>query len=342
MNNENNQFILLNESNNSNNSLSLFEKTTNKLILQHPIETNLSLLNEDIINKNNTIIETYGGHLVTLFNYDNIWYSLIDNQITNNIPTEFNDIINNLNINYYYLFMLNNNTLIKKNNKYNLIYVKQKYDLNEINIEYLNINKQKRLSFANLNELSFFLYNISQSNIKSSKLTIEGIIIFINNTFIKIQTECYKNVIKLKPKNKNIHIGYLELYQKDLLLNYLPFDTEYSVDILKRINISLKTIAEEILNLYYFIQNNTCYDILPDIYTNILNDINHKYNYSTKNKYSIKINIHHIYYYIKNMNTTQLIDVYKNRHILEKNILFDKIINKNCIYTKTQIYFLSK
>ena len=68
-----------------------------------------------------------------------------------------------------------------------------------------------------------------------------------------------------------VHIGYLQLYQKDLLLNYLPFESDYSVDILKRINISLKTISEEILNLYYFINNsNNIFDILPDIYIKII------------------------------------------------------------------------
>ena len=50
----------------SNNNL--IEKNTDKLILQHPIESTKSLLNDDVINKNNIIIEIYGGHLVTLFN----------------------------------------------------------------------------------------------------------------------------------------------------------------------------------------------------------------------------------------------------------------------------------
>jgi hypothetical protein len=332
MNNDLNHLFILSNNN-------LIEKNTNKLILQHPIETIKPLLNNDIINTNNIIMEIYGGNLVTLFNYDNMWYSLIDNQITNIIPIELNDIINELNINYYYLFMLNNNTLIKKYTKFNLIYIKQKYDLNEIIIEHKIMNKQKRLTFITLNEMHFFLDNITLNNNKSTKLTIEGIIVFINNTFIKIQTECYKNVIKLKPKNKNIHIGYLELYQKDLLLNYLPFNTEYSVDILKRINISLKTIAEEIFNLYYFIKNNTAiYVSLPDIYRYILNDINQKY----KLKYPTHINIHYIYYFIKNLDINKIIDIYKNRYILEQHILFNKIINKNCIYTKTQVYLLSK
>ena len=87
-------------------------------------------------------------------------------------------------------------------------------------------------------------------------------------------------------------------------------------------------------NLYYFIQNNTYNELLPDTYKYILNDI--------KNKYPTYINIHHIYYYIKNLDTNQIIDIYKNRYILEQNLLFNKIINKNCIYTKTQIYLLSK
>jgi len=326
MNNHHDLFI-------SNNNL--IEINTNKIILQYPTEKTLFISDDIINNNNNIIIEFYGGKLITLFNYQNKWFSLIDNNINDCILNEFNEIINGLNPDYYYLFMLNNNTLIKKYHKFNLIYIKQKYDFIEINIEQYNLYKQKRLVFTSSTELHACLSNISSNNIKSTKITMEGFIIFTNNTFVKIQTECYRNIIKLKPKNPNIHIGYLELYQQNQLLNYLPFESEYSVDILKRISISLKTISEEILNLYYFVnKSRDIVNILPDIYKKIINDINHKY--------TTKINIHHVYYYIKNLNINYLIDVYKNRHILDNNFLFDKIINKNCVYTKTQIYFLSK
>jgi hypothetical protein len=232
MNDQNNLSILNNN---------LIEINTNKIILQYPIEEKSlnQLSNDDIIDKNNIIIEFYGGKLITLFNYQNNWFSLFDDKINNIIPSEFNEIMNELNPDYYYLFMLNDNTLIKKYHKFNLIYIKQKYDFVEINIEQFKLYKQKRLLFLSLNDLHLFLSNISSNNNKSNKLTIEGIMIFINNTFILYQTECYQNVIKLKPTNTNIHIGYLQLYQKDLLLNYLPFESDYSVDILKRINISL-------------------------------------------------------------------------------------------------------
>ena len=85
------------------------------------------------------------------------------------------------------------------------------------------------------------------------------------------------------PENLHICIGWqhseedtwdnLDLYKKDLLLNYLPFESEYSVDILKRINISLKTITEEIFNLYQsYVNNKHIYDnVLPPVYISILN-----------------------------------------------------------------------
>ena len=60
------------------------------------------------------------------------------------------------------------------------------------------------------------------------------------------------------------------------------------------------------------------------------------------NKNLLLINIHHIYYYIKNLDINKIVDLYKSRSILEENCLFTKIINKNCIYTKTQLYLLSK
>jgi hypothetical protein len=343
MSNIENHFILLNE---INNPLTLIEKDTNKIILQHPNESNKILSEDDIINKENNIMEVYGGQLITLFNYDDKWYSLNEIEIMNTIPIEFNNIMNELNKDYYYLFMFNNNSLIKKNNKFNLIYIKQKYDLTNINDINIKIfNKQKRLHFSCLNELHLYLENISQNNNNSYKLTLEGLILLINNTYIKLQTECYKNVIKLKPTNKNIHIGYLELYQKDLLLKYLPFDTEYSVNILKRINISLKTLSEEILNIYHLTRNNKnieIYNSLPDIYKNILYEIHNNFISLKNNKNLLLINLHHIYYYIKNLDINKIVDLYKSRSILEENCLFTKIINKNCIYTKTQLYLLSK
>ena len=338
MNNENNQFILLNE---LNKSISLIDKKNNEIILQHPTEINITLTNDDLNNKNNFIMETYGGQLITLFNYDDIWYSLIDNQIMNNISLEFNNIINELNKDYYYLFMLNNNPLIKKYHKFNLIYIKQKYNLTEIIDNTKKMNKNKRLEFSCLDELNFYLKNISQNNTATYKLTIEGLILFVNNNYMKLQTDLYINVIKLKPTRTNIHIGYLELYQKDLLLNYLPYYTDFSVDILKRINISLKTLSEELLNIYQITKNNQnseIYNALPEIYKNILFDIN---NISFKNIMSY-INIHYIYHYIKKMDINKIVELYKNRCSLENNILFSKIINKNCIYTKTQLYLLSK
>jgi hypothetical protein len=327
----NNLFVL-----NNNN---LIELNTNSIILNFPLKSNALLSND--INNYNIIIESYGGDLLTLFNYNNSWYSIIDNNIINNLPIELNDIIQELNIDYYYLFMLNNNRLIKKNNKYNLIYIKQKYLFNEIINENIKINKQKNLHFSSIDEINIYLTNISLNNSKSLKLTIDGLLLFNNISYINIQTNCYKNIIKLKPMHNNIHIGYLELYQKNLLLNYLPFDTDNSNDVLKRINISLKTISEEILNLYNFIINNINFDInlLPPIYSFVISNLN---KFTLHNKYPTNINIHVVYYYIKNLNINQIIDIYTNRKILTQNILFNNFINKNCIYTKAQVYLLSK
>ena len=68
---------------------------------------------------------------------------------------------------------------------------------------------------------------------------------------IKLQTEMYQKISKIKPNNSNIYQCYLELYQKDKLQFYLPFVTKYYYDIIKRINNSMRTLSKEILNIYH-------------------------------------------------------------------------------------------
>lgn len=48
------------------------------------------------------------------------------------------------------------------------------------------------------------------------------------------------------------------------------------------------------------------------------------------------INVHNVYYYLKDMSIDQLIELFNQRQHLIDNALFDNLMEKTCIYIKTQ------
>jgi hypothetical protein len=345
MNELNSNFILSYE---TNKPLILIKKSTNQIMLKHPIEIHKEKIDDDITSKDIYILQTYGGLLITIFNDEGIWYCLTDTGFIE-MPEDIKNIINKLNINYYYFFMINNNQLVQTQNKINLIYTKETYKFTEINLSENNDFKyilQKRLYFSCFNDILQYIHNISYKNYVNKKISLEGIMIrFPDDTYIKVESECFKKINALKPNYKNINIGYLDLYKKDKLTIYLPYYSDFSNDILKRINISLKTLSEEILTIYHLTRNKKNVEIfnaLPDEYKKILYDIHGIYITSKNiNDDTSSINIHNIYYYLKKNDIDKIVTIYKMRQQLENNILFNNIINKNCIYSKTQTLLLN-
>ena len=86
---------------------------------------------------------------------------------------------------------------------------------------------------------------------------------------LKLQTNIYDILMKLKPNNSNIYQCFLELYQKDKLSEFLPYFTRYGNDVIKRIHLSMQNMAKEILDLYHMTRNKNnieIYQILPEQY----------------------------------------------------------------------------
>lgn len=219
----------------------------------------------------------------------------------------------------------------------------------------ININIIKKETYTNINELIEKIKHISNENKMNKKITIEGYQINIYDTSMteyyrsyKIQTYIYQDILNIKPINENLHQGYLELYQDDKLKEYLPYFTNYWNEIIHRINTSLKTISNELLNIYHTTRkkNKDIHDNLPESYKNIIFKIHGIYIDSRKNDFHLgeeinkidtkSITVHDIYHCIKSLPKSKLRQLYFDREILLKNNNYDEYMIKNCMTTILQ------
>ncbi len=223
----------------------------------------------------------------------------------------------------------------------------------EEELKMMNINIIKRENYKNLDELLDKIKQVSYDNKYTKKITIEGYQINIYNSTgyyrsYKVQTPIYQEIQNIKPLNENIHQGYLELYQDDKLKEYLPYFTNYWNEIIHRINTSLKTISNELLNIYHITRkkNKDIQENLPESYKNTLFKIHGIYIDLRKNDFyqgeeinkidSKSITVHDIYHHIKSLPKCKLRQLYFDREILIKNKAYDEYMIKNCMTTLLQ------
>ena len=173
-----------------------------------------------------------------------------------------------------------------------------------------------------------------------------------DSIYIDFNSDIYTLINSYFNKN-NKHYTYLQLYKNNNINKILLYIT--NIDnlnrIINRINISLKTLSKEILNIYFLTRNKNnphIYNILSENYKNILFCLHKIFILKKKNNYNLKqpINLNNIYNYLKNMNTDNLIIIYKDRTKLiddfnKLNIDTNNILHINCIYTNTQTKLLS-
>ncbi len=346
------------------------------------------------------IQKCYEGTVILLFNYNNTWYvstrrclkaedsvwiknksyrDMFDEAIAGKFTFD------ELNKDYCYHFVLvhhkNRNIVnysyISKEKEYKDVYhimTTKKYTLEEV--DYVindKVNTCKQEQFDNLDKVLEKLEQINSQDKQQHRITAEGYIIraytgeLKKSPFVvlKLQTEIYQHLVKLKPNNSNIHQGYLELYQKDKLAEYLPYFTKYSNDIIKRINVAMKTVAKELLDVYHCTRqkkNPHVYNLLSETYKKILYGLHGLYISSRKQDFqpqqqqpqpqtqagdnnkepaSKSINVHDVYHYLKTISSYELRQLF-----FERMSLLDKdgvtFINKNCIYTVTQSMLMFK
>lgn len=159
-----------------------------------------------------------------------------------------------------------------------------------INIPH-NYNDFQNLDINNMND-SFDL-----------PITSEGLIVKIidsNNNktnLLKFQTNSYQIMSLLNPNTKNIYMGFVELYKKDLLkqhLDYFPGNVKINniYDTIGIIDASFKVLTSELFEIFRYLydlkncshKNSDFYKILPSEYTVVLYKIRGIY-YKKKEKY---------------------------------------------------------
>ncbi len=274
------------------------------------------------------------------------------------IITENNCIDKNVNKNFVYHFLIKNSEFKKipsHNNKNNYgISISWITDLNcnvlrqddlSNNFICTKIQYEKKLYFSCLDELLTSIDTMNNDDMMSKNIQYAGYHIKIFNTTYTsfkscfISTEIYNYITCLLPQHKNQYRNYLELYQYDKLTEILPYLHKYPADVVRRINMSVKTLSKEILNIYHSTrnkQNCDLYKVLPIRYRKVLYNlhkiyVNQKYgefiiksNDTMKEKKSISVDI--VYGYVKGLKNFELIDLFQNRTVLIKelqNIDFD-------------------
>lgn len=324
-----------------------------KLIDIHQMDheiINYDIFDSHIYNSSNEIVVFYDVKLQN-------WNLCIKNNINNNNNnidlTVIYELIKNKNILtdiqmiHYFIYYDKKN---KKDNIHNLLLYKNDENNENTNrlfyVMSVNNNNNNLIMNSDLNIYHFSCFDefkdkleyISYENKINKRLTTDGFYLRSRKNCynkIKIITDIYKTIINEISQNFdvysqiNIQHVYLYLYQKNKLNIILPFFTNYYNEIINRINLSIKTISTEIMNLYQ--NDNICIEQLPQMYQKIINDIN---------KISRYILINDIYYYIKNMSFNDLLELFRDRLKLMKIKCFVNELNIKCIYTIMQIILL--
>lgn len=224
----------------------------------------------------------------------------------------------------------------------------EKYTLKETEYDISNIKKVEKINFNNLDELLLNINSINDNNINKKCITMEGYILKVydengNFTILKIQTSIYQILMKIKPNNSNVNQSYLELYQNDKLNDYLPYFTKYNTDIIKRIHMSMRTIAKEVLDLYHGTRqkkNPEVYKLLKDQYKKVLYGLHGLFISFRKptdknNKQVRSITVHDVYHYLKNLTPVQLRQIFHERMYMLDNNINCEYLNNECINTLT-------
>jgi|688.fasta_scaffold188652_1 hypothetical protein len=337
--------------------------------------------------ENVVVQKCYEGTLIMVFNNNNKWYvttrRCLDAQestwIKNNSYFEmFSEAMNGkftfeeLNKNYCYHFILvhhkNRNIVSYRfGREYKELFhilTTEKYTLTEVNHK---INDKVKYieneSYKNLDELLNVISKQNDLDKSYQKITLEGYVLkyyygeIYKSPFVtlKLQTNIYETLMRLKPNNSNIYQCFLELYQTDKLNEFLPYFTRYGNEVIRRINLSIKNMSKEVLDLYHMTRNkknNDMYNELPEQYKKVLYELHGLYIKQRKDDFkdgvddkktgsSKSINVFNVYQYLKSMPSTNLRQLYFDRSILLTNKKFT-FLNNKCIDTMTQSTLMFK
>ena len=136
-------------------------------------------------------------------------------------------------------------------------------------------------------------------------------------------------------------------FLQNKLSELLPYLSDYADEVSKRIHNSMCTISSEILSIYHNTRNKNnseIYNALPTTFRKVLYDLHgiyiSKINIIQDNSNKLiepnSLNIHDVYYYLKNLQFGILKKIFYDRLMIIKENQSIPFINKNCIYALTQ------
>lgn len=330
-----------------------------------------------------SVQKCYEGARILLFNHKDKWYvstrRCLDAReskwvVNKSFREMFDEAMDGLftfdeldkNLCYHFVLVhYKNKTIVNYNylGKYHKylyhILTTEKYTLKEVDVKINdNVNYIEDEQFDNIDSLLKKLDEIDNMNKAGKRITTEGYILRVYEgkvhnspfTVLKLQTEIYQTLMKMKPNNSNINQNYLELYQKDKLKDFAPYFTRFSTDIIKRLHISMKTISKELLDIYHNTRqkkNPELYNSLKEQQKKVLYGLHGLYMDNRKQEFTNKtddlsrelsksINVHDVYHYLKCLPYNELRQLYYERTVLIDEGVNIKYINKNCIPTKAQ------
>lgn len=311
------------------------------------------------------IYELYDGKLITMFYFNDKWNYLSSKSIDNddnmnqlNSMLDLPLLINNLNENIIYTFVLIKSDLINiidYSNRYGKEYNKVIHISSKLDNIFLDITdkplKKFNIQYRN-NIKDFSLLNQDSINkLNSRGLEINIIVDNINYVFL-IESKEYIFEYKLKP-NSNKYISFIRLYQQNLLkfhlykykenlvINNLKYPHE-NFNTYEVLNSSFEILSIELFELFKKVwdindtshKDTILYNFLPTEYKVILYRIKGIYfqnrqdgNINSKNEY---LETNHIFEYLKIIEIELLLKIFlirrKIKHILEKKNIAISII----------------
>ena len=307
------------------------------------------------------IYECYEGTMITLFYHNEKWYistrrclnaqkSVWNNTTHYDMFTDvlekegltFDNFTDSLDKSLSYYFVLvhhSNKNIVDYTKKFGenyskliIVDIRKKEDLKSVNLETFNGIRENiiyPIKFDNIEDfdkdnLDFDLTNPPES---------EGIIIKLDtkekNMLIKLQNFKYQFYKSIGPE-KHLYRGFINLYQKDKLLDFLksndnslkyqkiinPLNNSESFDIIGCVDALFRIVTNELYNIFFKLwdeegqqKENDFYIDLPKIYKEFLFGLRGIY---FKRK-SLKIG--NIYSFLKNLETEKLITFLRNRKL---------------------------
>lgn len=361
---------------------------------ENVIDELMSYTENDWSNVIITKLQLHTKH-ICIFNHKNSWLLVYSNKIEELVNSNENEVCkiimryfenNKINLdkcdNNLVYHLLIKDALFKKNNLglvnkpietcVNLMWTSNKkcqvlnlYDTISTNDILLKINENKKIYFSCLDEMLMATELMNNEDMITKNIQNGGYLIYVFDFEHKIyklycvRTEIYKYVASTLLKYDNQYKSFLELYQNDKLTEVLPYLHKYPADVIRRINVSVKILSKEILNIYHLTrkkQNKILYDVLPISYRKTLYDlhkiyVNQKFtellltsNELIKEKKSISVDV--VYSYLKNIKNVDLIKIFDDRRSLINNLkkinfYFDEILSVNNIdiITQTELMF---